>query len=113
MFLLFNLILAFSPQIEKDTIKTISKDPWLSQDKFHHFAHSAAISSSLYLITNRFGSFNKENSAYISFSITSLIGGTKELIDKSSKKGNASVKDFVYDIAGVVIGIVLISLGSS
>jgi uncharacterized protein YfiM (DUF2279 family) len=88
-------------------------DPWFSEDKFHHFAHSAVISSSIFLIANNIARIDDDKSFYISFSISSLIGVSKEIRDSKSPKGTASSKDLLFDIAGVLFGMFLVSIGGS
>ncbi len=113
MFLIFNLLLGFYPEARFDTLAVLPKDEWFSEDKFHHFAHSAVISSSIYLISSNITKTDKNTSFYVSFSISSLIGLSKEIKDSKDKKGTASSKDFFFDVAGVLFGIFLVSLGGS
>lgn len=113
MFLIFNLLLGFYPQVQFDSLMVSRKDEWFSEDKFQHFAHSAAISSSLYLISNNITKTDNSTSFYISFSISSLIGLSKEIKDSKDVKDTASLKDFMYDVAGVLFGILLVSLAGS
>ena len=89
------------------------EDQWFSKDKFHHFAHSAAISSSIYLITNNMAKTDDNTSFYISFSVSSLVGLSKEIKDSKDEKGSASSKDLIFDVAGVLFGIFLVSLAGS
>jgi uncharacterized protein YfiM (DUF2279 family) len=113
---LFSLILATSPEIERDPLNAkaeLVSDSWFGEDKLHHFIHSAAISSSAYLISNKMGSIDQRNSVYISFSVGTIAGIAKEIYDECSGNGSASKKDLIYDIAGVISGILLISLGGS
>ena len=113
MFLAFSFLTEYSPQTKKDSLFFYKSDSWFSEDKFHHFAHSAAISSSVYLIANNIARKDDNTSFYISFSITSLIGLSKEIKDSKDEKGRASSKDLVFDIAGVLFGILLVSIGGS
>lgn len=113
MFLVFNLLLSFYPEARFDSLIIPKEDQWFSEDKFHHFAHSAAISSSIYLIANNITRTDDNTSFYISFSVSSLIGLSKEIKDSKDKKGTASSKDLVFDIAGVLFGILLVSIGGS
>jgi len=111
--LVFNLLLSFYPEARFDSLIIPKEDQWFSEDKFHHFAHSAAISSSIYLIANNVTRTDDNTSFYISFSVSSLIGLSKEIKDSKDKKGTASSKDLVFDIAGVLFGILLVSIGGS
>jgi len=111
MFLVFNILLGLYPELKADSLLIPPKDEWFSEDKFHHFAHSAAISSSIYLIANNITKTDDNTSFYIS--ISSLIGLSKEIKDSKEEKGTASSKDLIFDIAGVLFGILLVSLGGS
>ncbi len=113
MFLVFNLLISFYPEARFDSLMIPKEDEWFSKDKFHHFAHSAAISSSIYLIANNITRTDDNTSFYISFSVSSLIGLSKEIKDSKDKKGTASSKDLIFDIAGVLFGILLVSIGGS
>jgi uncharacterized protein YfiM (DUF2279 family) len=113
MLLLFGFLTGFYTEVKLDSLIIPPKDNWFSEDKFHHFAHSAAISSSIYLIANNITKTDDNKSFYISFSISSLIGLSKEIKDSKDKEGIASSKDLVFDIAGVLFGILLVSIGGS
>ena len=114
MIYLFSLLLATYPQIGKDSLEiNLVKDPWFSEDKAHHFLHSVVISSSTYLMSTRLGSIDHKNSIYISVSIGTLAGITKEIHDEYKKDGTFSIKDLIYDVTGVIVGILLVSLGGS
>ena len=113
MFLVFNFLIGFFPELKADSLVKHGNDEWFSEDKFEHFAHSAAISSSIYLIANNIMRTDDKTSFYISFSTSSLIGLSKEIKDSKDEKGTASSKDLIFDIAGVLFGILLVSLGGS
>ena len=113
MLLVFSLLTGFYPEAKLDSLIIPPKDEWFSEDKFHHFVHSAAISSSIYLIANNITQTDENTSFYISFSISSLIGLSKEIKDSKDKEGTASSKDLIFDIAGVLFGILLVSIGRS
>ena len=113
IFLFFNILIGFCPETGLDSLVLPKSDPWFSEDKFHHFAHSAVISSSIFLIANNMARTDDDNSFYISFSISSLIGISKEIKDSKSQKGTASSKDLLFDVAGVLFGILLVSIDGS
>ncbi len=113
IFLAFNFLTGVYIEANLDSLLMPPKDDWFSEDKFHHFAHSAAISSSVYLILNNITKTDDNTSFYLSFSISSLIGLSKEIKDSKDEKGTASSKDFIFDIAGVLFGILLVSIGGS
>ncbi len=111
MFLIFSVLIGFYPEAKLDSMMIPKNDPWFSEDKFHHFVHSAAISSSIYLIANNMAKTDDNNSFYISFSISTLIGVSKEIKDSKTVGATASSKDLIFDIAGVLFGILLVSIG--
>ena len=111
IFLAFNTLTELHPETKKDSLLIPPRDEWFSEDKFHHFAHSAAISSSVYLIANNITKTDENTSFYISFSVSSLIGLSKEIKDSRDKNGTASSKDLLFDVAGVLFGILLVSIG--
>lgn len=114
MIFLFSLLISTQTYIEKDTVKiNLNQDLWFREDKLHHFLHSAAITSSTYLISKNIGQIDNKNSIYISISFGSIAGITKEMLDEQKKDGSFSVKDLIYDIAGVIAGILLVSIGGS
>lgn len=111
MFFLYSLLIASSVNSELTHLKAENlSDEWFSEDKFHHFVHSAAISSGIYLAVNRLGKQEKDKSIYISFSITSLSGLVKEGYDKKTGQKHFSFKDLIYDIAGTITGLLMVSL---
>ncbi len=78
-------------------------DPWFGEDKFMHFYASAGIcGSSFYLLERRFGRDAGESALY-SVSVTGLIGLGKETYDQI-RGGHFSVKDLVWDAAGIAAG---------
>jgi uncharacterized protein YfiM (DUF2279 family) len=114
MIFLFSLLISNPIYTEKDTIKiSLNQDSWWTEDKLHHFLHSTAITSSTYLISKNIGKINKEKSIYISISLGSIAGIAKEISDEHKKNGSFSLKDLIYDIAGIAAGILLVSIGGS
>lgn len=112
MIFLFSLLISTPTYIEKDKVKISSnQDSWRTEDKLHHFLHSTAITSSTYLISKNIGKINKEKSIYISISLGSIVGISKEILDEQKKDSSFSVKDLIYDIAGIAAGILLVSIG--
>jgi uncharacterized protein YfiM (DUF2279 family) len=113
MSLIFSFLTGYCPEMKTDSLMFADKNRWFSEDKFHHFAHSAAISSSMYLIANNIVKTDEKTSFCVSFSISSLIGLSKEIKDSKGEKGTASSKDLIFDVAGVLFGILLVSIGGS
>jgi len=114
MIFLFSLFILTQTNIEIDKVKiSLNQDSWWTEDKLNHFLHSATITSTTYLISKNIGKFNKEKSIYISISLGSIAGISKEISDKQKKDGSFSVKDLIYDIAGIAAGILLVSIGGS
>jgi putative lipoprotein len=79
-------------------------DPWFAKDKYEHFAFSAFTTMGTAKILHRHFEMNKNKSLAFGIGFTISLGAAKEGIDSRSKKGVASIKDFIWDIAGVVVG---------
>jgi putative lipoprotein len=81
-----------------------NKDHWLGKDKFQHFAVSAFYSGGIAVVANRHFDMQKDNSLILGASITISLGGAKEVYDHSRPQETSSVRDFIWDIGGVVVG---------
>ena len=80
------------------------KDRWFAKDKYEHFTISALYSAGIAKIAHRHFEMRKDKSIFIGIGITIPLGAAKEGIDHQTHKGNASVKDFIWDIAGTAAG---------
>lgn len=79
------------------------KDPWFGPDKWLHFGVSAALAGGGYAASTLVLDQPWQRAvAGASFSLT--IGGAKELYDMSSG-GDASYRDFTWDIVGTAVGV--------
>lgn len=86
------------------------KDRWFAKDKYKHFAISAAYAAGGTYIAHRHFEISKKEAPVIGFSITIALGAAKEGADKISRKGNASYKDFLWDVAGALTGALAVRL---
>jgi putative lipoprotein len=86
-------------------------DPWWGRDKALHFGVSAGLGASGYAVSSlAFESRLERAAAGAAFSLT--LGAGKELYDLSGG-GNASWKDFTWDVAGTSVGVGLALLVDS
>ena len=84
-------------------------DRWLANDKLRHFGYSAFLAGGSSIIANRHFDRGRDDSMVIGFSISVSLGAAKETIDYHKPGETSSYKDLVWDIAGAVTGIVLVS----
>lgn len=87
-----------------------NKDHWFGKDKFEHFTISAFYSGGIAVIANRHFDMNKDDSIILGVGITISLGGAKEIYDRSRPGETSSIKDFIWDIGGVVVGGLLAAL---
>ena len=100
------LILAIAASAAAEDGKS---DRWFSKDKYKHFAVSAFYSAGASQIVHRHFEMRKETSIVFGFGFTISLGATKELADHYSEKGTSSYKDFVWDLAGTLVGSIVAS----
>lgn len=85
-------------------------DGWLGKDKFDHAMMSAG------LVATQFYAFHQElewsapRSRQIAAGSTLVIGIAKEIYDKAGRRGTPSWKDLLADLAGIGLGIMLVTL---
>jgi putative lipoprotein len=78
-------------------------DPWWGRDKALHFGVSAGLGASGYAVSSLVLESRLERTATgAAFSLT--LGAGKELYDLSGS-GDASWKDFTWDVAGTAVGV--------
>jgi len=78
-------------------------DDWLGRDKFLHFGVSAAIAGTSYAVSSLV--FEERWQRAVSGGSVALAAGAgKELYDLSGA-GDASWKDFAWDVAGAAVGV--------
>jgi putative lipoprotein len=79
-----------------------AEDEWLGTDKFLHFGVSAALSGGGYAVASL--AFDRKWERATTGAVFSLtLGATKELYDLAGH-GDASWKDFTWDIVGTAVG---------
>ena len=92
----------------QQTIPAIqSNDRWFGPDKAHHFFTSAVMTGLGFVIINTVTDRSVNNSLVISGTVTFSIGALKEIRDKHSKSGQASLKDMLANVFGIGLGILL------
>ena len=83
--------------------RAADEDPWWGHDKALHFGVSAGLGASGYAVSSLALDSRLERAAVgAAFSLT--LGAGKELYDLSGG-GNASWKDFTWDVAGTSVGV--------
>jgi putative lipoprotein len=87
-----------------------SRDHWFGKDKFEHFTFSAFYSGGIAVVANRHFDMKKDNSIILGVGVTISLGGAKEIYDHSRPGETSSIKDFIWDIGGVVAGGLLAAL---
>ncbi len=85
-------------------------DRWFAKDKYEHFALSAAYAAGTTFIAHRHFEMSRKKAPVIGFGITVSLGAAKEGADHFSRKGVASAKDFLWDIAGALTGALAVGL---
>ena len=80
-----------------------TEDPWWGPDKATHFLASATISSGAYAL-GTVARDSKLPTVGLALSVTIASGASKEAWDAMGH-GNASWKDFAWDIFGAIAGI--------
>jgi len=75
-----------------------SSDPWWAKDKVRHFATAYVLTKA-----SMHAGFDKKYSTAVVVGLS--IG--KEVYDKKVKMTHFSIKDLFYDLAGVVLGVLL------
>jgi putative lipoprotein len=83
-------------------------DPWLSRDKAFHFDVSAGIAAAGYGASAAWLVDARWKALAIGGGLALVAGAGKELVDATGVfGGDASWKDFTWDVAGAVAGLVL------
>ena len=90
-------------------LKFTVSDSWFGRDKVHHFLTSAFLSSAGYYFFHEEQNFSNFKSQQGGFCFSISLGLIKEIRDGFKTNNAFSVKDFVADILGTMLGIVLIS----
>lgn len=86
------------------------RDPWLGKDKFQHFSVSAFYSGGAAIVANRHFDMSKDDSIFLGASLTISLGAAKEAYDHTKPDETSSIKDFIWDIGGALVGGLVASL---
>lgn len=88
----------------------VEKDKWFARDKYEHFAVSVFYSAGTTVVAHRHFDLGKKDAPVVGFAVTISLGAAKEGYDHFGHKGTASIKDFIWDIAGALTGALAVSL---
>ena len=102
------LVILFAAQ--NSLADNVKRDDWFGKDKFKHFAVSAFYSGGVAVIANRHFDMKKDDSIILGVGITISLGGAKEIYDHSKPAETSRIKDFIWDIGGVIVGAAIASL---
>lgn len=83
------------------------RDSLLGEDKAHHALLSAFLAAAGYYLARDEASWSKRSSVAFAAGLSFSFGVGKELYDKRSGRGQASVADLLADIAGLAFGLAL------
>lgn len=89
--------------------KITLSDSWFSRDKIHHFLTSAFLSGVGYYFLHDEQNFSNPKSQQVGICFSVSLGLLKEIRDGFMPKNAFSVKDFIADILGTIVGIALVS----
>jgi uncharacterized protein YfiM (DUF2279 family) len=105
--LLLLVILIFHiPNLNADE----NHDKWFSKDKYQHFTISAFYTLGSATILNRHFESSQGSAIAIGAGFTISLGLGKELADKRKPTETSSIKDLIWDAAGVLTGMALAGL---
>ena len=80
------------------------RDNWFGKDKFQHFTVSTFYSGGMAIIAQRHFDMTKDDSIISGATVTISLGGFKEIYDHSRPNETSSIKDFIWDIGGALVG---------
>lgn len=95
MTILLCLCLSFAPQAPADR--------WFAEDKALHFASSFA-ATTLSASLGRMAGLEPREAVYAGATTAGLIGIAKEIHDARSPTGSASLRDLLWNSAGIAAG---------
>jgi len=93
----------------KKNVGGSSHDPWLGKDKLDHFLTSAFLVGAAYNYNRELFSMSHKQALRFSVSFSFTIGVSKEVWDKTSKRGSPSYRDLVADLLGIGLGFLILS----
>ena len=85
-------------------------DSWFSRDKGLHLNESIILTTGVGTSLRRHSDFSDNKIVYSAAGFTLMTGIFKEIIDGTRKNNRFSWKDLSYDVAGVIIGIVILNI---
>jgi len=96
---------------DRDTLVTKSaQDFWFSRDKGLHLNGSIILTTGIGTSLRRYSDFPDKKIIKTAAGFTLMTGIFKEIIDGTRKNNRFSWKDLSYDVAGVLIGIVILNI---
>jgi uncharacterized protein YfiM (DUF2279 family) len=90
--------------------KSTRYDSWLGKDKFDHSMVSAGLVATQFYVFHQELEWSTPRSRRIAAGSTLVIGIAKEIYDKAGRRGTPSWKDLLADLAGIGLGIMLVTL---
>lgn len=88
----------------------LQRDEWFGSDKFKHFGISLLLTVSLKVLADNALSFDRDPATFSAAGLTFATGFGKEVCDDTKPNNIFSLKDLVADLAGVLTGVLLVSL---
>ncbi|NTW50740.1 MAG: hypothetical protein HGB19_13625, partial [Chlorobiales bacterium] len=90
--------------------RALQGDQWLGSDKFKHFGVSVILTVSVKVLADNLLDFDREPATFSAAGLTFLCGFGKELYDDTYPNNIFSLKDLLADLAGVLLGVLLVQL---
>ena len=91
-------------------LKRAMHDKWFGEDKAHHFMVSAFLTGAGYYMARQEVGMSQDNANVAGIGVSLSFGIAKEVYDGVSGKGNVSLQDVVADVAGIVLGVVILNV---
>ncbi|MDZ7271032.1 MAG: hypothetical protein ONB17_05405 [candidate division KSB1 bacterium] len=88
-------------------VTVLKRDPLLGEDKVHHALVSAFLAVAAYYGAHDESRWSRGHALVFATSFSLSWGVGKEIYDKRSGRGHASVADLVADVAGTALGLAL------
>jgi len=94
-------------QNQNPKLKITFSDSWFSRDKAHHFLTSAFLSAAGYYLLREEQNYSNQKSQIGGCCFSLSLGLAKEIRDGLQQNNAFSVKDFVANLLGIAVGIVI------
>lgn len=85
--------------------KNLPRDDWLGKDKFDHAMVSAGLVAAQFYFFHTEQNWERQKSQQLAAASTLAIGIAKEIYDGLSRRGTASWKDLLADLAGIALAV--------